>query len=145
MKKLLFFPAIILMMSCTPTDLSQEQIEKWVRTNTVEQGTSYTTNFKNNYGANHSASMDGITITNMGQLEIDDENTRSIFVDFKYLEVYFNGSYTDKDNEKRSCRFVFKKSTDGKWYLSNIRGDSNRPFGSWIGQIKKRNEKEPIQ
>lgn len=147
MKKILLILCIVITGCNTNTekDLEQSQMEAWIRANTIELSDSYSTTFDNGYGAKHRASMNNIKLTEIGQIEIVDDYTRSIYATLAYKEMYNNGNY-NKDNAKtNTCVFVFKKSTDGKWYLSAIHGDNNRPFYTWMKEIKDRNKKKPIE
>ena len=141
MKKLLYCILIVL-TGCKEADLGQTQIENWVKDNTAEK--EFSTKFNNGYGAIHTAGMMNINIKDIGTIEIDDETTRSVVVKISYVEAYHKVGETKTKDKNRTCRFIFKRSTDGKWYLSSIKGNRNKPFSSWMQSIQSKNDKVPL-
>ncbi|MEP0264208.1 hypothetical protein [Dokdonia sp.] len=143
MKKYLLIPFLFLIACSANNDLEQAQIENWIVENTKE--TRFSTRLKNNYGATHRVTMENIRVSDIGLLNIVDETTRNIAAEVRYQEDYYNGDWSKKNDRQVICVFIFKKSTDDKWYISYIQGNNDYTFSKWVNHIFKKNKRKPIK
>jgi hypothetical protein len=143
MKKM-FILALLVLSACAEQgkkELDQQEVEEWIESVIPRK---IRTSFDNGYGALHTAEMEEITVKEMGLLQIEDENNRFIPVTIEYKEFYTIRGNTDQETKTRKCFFIFTKSTDEKWYLSEVTGDRKLPVLNWRKKIMKEHQKKPL-